>query len=100
MSRRYRKLLQLAGLPGMRYHDLRHGAASLMAAQGVSARVAMEILGHSNISTTLNIYTHIAPELQRDATDKVASALWPETDTGLVSKLVSNQPARADDGRF
>ena len=77
VSRRFRKLLRLAELPTMRYHDLRHGAASLMAAQGVPARVAMEILGHSQISTTLNIYTHIAPELQKDAADRLSSALWP-----------------------
>ena len=42
-SRRFRKLLRLAGLPPMRYHDLRHWAASLMAAQEVPARVPMEI---------------------------------------------------------
>jgi len=76
VNRRFRKLLQLAGLPTMRYHDLRHGAASLMAAQGVPARVAMEILGHSQISTTMNIYTHIAPELQREASERVSAALW------------------------
>lgn len=63
VSRRFRKLLQLAGVPPMRYHDLRHGAASLMAARGASARVAMEILGHAQIGTTMNIHTHIAPEL-------------------------------------
>ncbi len=91
VSRRFRKLLHLAGLSTMRYHDLRHGAASLMAAQGIPARVAMEILGHSQISTTLNIYTHIAPELQKEATEKVADALWPiEKDTALASKLASN----------
>ena len=99
VSRRFGKLLQLAGLPTMRYHDLRHGAASLMAAQGVSARVAMEILGHAQISTTMNIYTHIAPELQRDATERVADALWPEADTGLVSELVSNSPANPHIGQ-
>ena len=84
----------------MRYHDLRHGAASLMAAQGVSPRVAMEILGHAQISTTMNIYTHIAPELQKEATEKVAGALWPEDSPGLVSKLVSNQGDGADSRPF
>ena len=63
-----------------------------MAAQGVPARVAMEILGHAQISTTLNIYTHIAPELQKEATEKVASALWPDGQSALVSELVSNSP--------
>lgn len=69
----------------MRYHDLRHGAASLMAAQGVPARVTMEILGHAQINTTMNIYTHIAPELQKDAAERLSSALWPDGSTALVS---------------
>ena len=77
VSRRFRKLLQSAGLPTMRYHDLRHGAASLMAAQGVPARVAMEILGHAQISTTMNIDAHVAPEFQKEASERVAAALWP-----------------------
>ena len=76
-SRCFKKLLALAGLPTMRYHDLRHGAASLMAAQGVPPRVAMEILGHAQISTTMNIYAHVAPELQKEAMSKLAAALWP-----------------------
>ena len=63
----------------MRYHDLRHGAASLMAAQGVLARVAMEILGHAQISTTMNVYAHAAPELQKEAAERVVVALWPES---------------------
>jgi integrase len=77
VGRRFKKLLAVAGLPVMRYHDLRHGAASLMAAQGVPARVAMEVLGHAQISTTMNIYAHIAPEFQKEASEKVAAALWP-----------------------
>ena len=84
----------------MRYHDLRHGAASLMAAQGISPRVAMEILGHAQISTTMNIYTHVAPELQKEATEKVAGALWPEGSPRLVSELVSNQGDGADNRPF
>lgn len=79
VSRRFKKLLALAELPAMRYHDLRHGAASLMAVQGVPSRVAMEILGHAQISTTMNIYAHVAPELQEEAMSKVAAALWPGT---------------------
>ena len=74
----------------MRYHDLRHGAASLMAAQGVPERVAMEILGHAQIGATMNIYTHIAPELQEDAAERLSSALWPDTRSTLASELTSN----------
>ena len=51
----------------MRFHDLRHGAASLLLAQGVSLREIMEILGHSQISLTANTYAHVAPELKREA---------------------------------
>jgi integrase len=63
----------------MRYHDLRHGAASLMAAQGVPPRVAMEILGHSQISTTMNIYTHVAQEMLHEAAELMAGSLWPNS---------------------
>lgn len=73
--RRFRSLLKLAGLPRMRYHDLRHGAASLMAAQGVPARIAMELLGHSQIATTMNVYTHVTPQDQREASAKVSEAI-------------------------
>ena len=76
VTRRFKALLAAAGLPDMRYHDLRHGAASLMAAQGVPARVAMEVLGHSQISTTMEIYSHVTEESQRDAVNRVAEALW------------------------
>ena len=93
VSRRFGRLLQLAGLPAMRYHDLRHGAASLMAAQGVSARVAMEILGHAQISTTLNIYTHIAPELQKDAVEPV-SQVWVGVEYGSGVRLKRHQGGR------
>ena len=47
-----------------------------MAAQGVPARVA-EVLGHAQISTTMNIYAHVAPEFQKEASERVAAALWP-----------------------
>ena len=51
----------------MRYHYPRHQAASLMAAQSVPARVVMEMLGHSQMITTMNIYIHIAEEMHFEA---------------------------------
>jgi integrase len=62
-------LLKRAGLPPMRFHDLRHSCASLLAVQGVPARVAMEIMGHSNIAMTQNIYTHVLEESTRAGVD-------------------------------
>ena len=55
----------------MRIHDLRHTCASLLLTQGVHPRVVMETLGHSQISVTMNTYTHVMPTLLRDAADKM-----------------------------
>jgi integrase len=77
-THRFQKLVKRAGLPMQRFHDLRHAAASFLLAQGVPARVVMEILGHSQISLTLNTYSHVVPSLQRDATDRLGALLAGE----------------------
>jgi integrase len=69
--RQFKKLLAGAGLPSVRVHDLRHTAASLLLAQNVPARVVMEILGHSQIALTMNTYSHVAPEVSREAADRI-----------------------------
>ncbi len=61
------RLLADAGLPRQRFHDLRHCAASLLLAAGVAPRTIMGILGHSQISLTMNTYAHLSPALERDA---------------------------------
>ena len=48
-------------------HDARHGCASLLVACGVSPRVVMEILGHSQIGLTMDVYTHVTQDTQREA---------------------------------
>jgi integrase len=73
--RSFWRLLEKAGLPRMRFHDLRHSCASLLLVQGVPARVVMETLGHSNISITMDTYTHVLPELQRQAAEAMDRAL-------------------------
>lgn len=75
VRRRFPRLLKKAGLPAMPFHNLRHSCASLLLAQGVPARVVMETLGHSQISLTLNTYTHVAAELMREAADAMDRAL-------------------------
>ena len=60
---RFQTLLAKANLPRMRFHDLRHATASLLIADHVPARVVMEMLGHSSITTTMNIYAHVMPAL-------------------------------------
>lgn len=73
--RELRGHLDKAGLPAMRFHDLRHSCASLLAAQGVHPRVAMEILGHSTIALTMDVYSHVLPDLQREAARSMDEAL-------------------------
>ena len=55
----------------MRIHDLRHTTATLLLSQGVHPRVVMETLGHSQISLTLDTYSHVLPSLQSDAAKRL-----------------------------
>jgi integrase len=85
--REFRKLLAHAGLPPVRLHDLRHTAASLLLAQNVPARVVMEILGHSQIALTMNTYSHVAPEVSREAADRMARMLWQSAEDDAADAL-------------
>jgi len=77
VTRRFQALLASAGLPHQRFHDLRHACASLLIAQGVSPRVVMETLGHSQISLTMNTYSHVTPALGRAAAERMNELLGP-----------------------
>ena len=71
VTNRFQRLLHEAGLPRLRFHDLRHSCATLLLVQNVPPRVVMEILGHSDITMTMNTYTHVLPELQRQAAERM-----------------------------
>jgi integrase len=75
VTRLLRDVLTKAALPLVRMHDLRHSCATLLLAQGVNPRVVMETLGHSQISLTLDTYSHVLPALQADAADRMDAAL-------------------------
>jgi integrase len=75
VTRRFQAVLAAADLPHQRFHDLRHACASLLLSQGIAARVVMEQLGHSQISLTLNTYTHVSPALGRAAADRMNDLL-------------------------
>jgi integrase len=79
ITHRFHKLLKQAELPAMRFHDLRHACASLLLVQGVHPRVVMETLGHSQISLTMNTYSHVLPVLQREAADRMEAVLAGHT---------------------
>ncbi|HEY1388099.1 MAG TPA: site-specific integrase [Ktedonobacterales bacterium] len=69
------RLLERANLPRIRFHDLRHSAATLLLLLGIHPKVVSEMLGHSNISITLDLYSHVLPEMQRDATNALDKLL-------------------------
>ena len=77
----FHRILERAGLRRQRFHDLRHGAASLLLSQGASLREIMEILGHSQIGLTANLYTHLTPAMKKEGAarmDAVLAGLRPD----------------------
>ncbi len=60
-KRSFAPLLQLANLPPIRFHDLRHTCATLLFGRGVHPKYVQELLGHSNIAITLDTYSHVIP---------------------------------------
>ena len=67
LSRKFHSIVTALGLDGLRLHDLRHAHASFMLLQGVHPSIVAERLGHANVSTTLNVYSHVLPGLQEQA---------------------------------
>ncbi|MEV7877696.1 tyrosine-type recombinase/integrase [Streptomyces microflavus] len=65
--RSFTRVAETAGLRVIRLHDARHGCATILTAAGVAPRVVMEILGHSQISITMDVYTHVVQDTQREA---------------------------------
>jgi integrase len=65
------------GLPLVSWHSFRHSHATLLSEAGESLKTAQAILGHSDLKTTLNIYTHAIPESERRAVERVAGILFP-----------------------
>lgn len=88
-KRSFKRHLERAGLSReVRFHDLRHTAATLLLASGVNVKVVSEMLGHSSVSITLNIYAHVLPHMQQSA----VSAM----DQLLGMPAVSPEPRKID----
>ena len=75
VTRAFQTALEAAGLPGQRFHDLRHAAASFMLGEGVPLTAAQEVLGHSTIAVTADIYSDVIPAATRDATKRAGTLL-------------------------
>ena len=72
---RFHDLLDDAGLPPVRLHDLRHGAATLALAAGTDLKIVQGMLGHSTITLTADTYTSVLPELARTAAENTAGLI-------------------------
>lgn len=79
LSRHFKTVLERASLPDIRFHDLRRSTATLLASMGVPPRVTMEILRHTQIATTLNIYADVVPQANRDALNQLGDTLELQT---------------------
>jgi integrase len=75
LTRHFRALAAAAGLPPIRLHDLRHGAATLALAAGVELKVVQDMMGHASIVLTADTYTSVLPEVARTAAEQVASLI-------------------------
>ena len=60
-------------MPHIRFHDLRHSAATILLSMGVNVKVVQEMLGHSRISMTLDTYSHVLPGMQEEAVEKISN---------------------------
>jgi integrase len=77
LYRSFKDLLRSAGLPDIRFHDLRHTAATLMLNHGVAPIIVSRRLGHSRVSITLDIYGHLIPEMQNEAAEMIDDLITP-----------------------
>lgn len=75
LHRDFKLILDKAGLPNIRFHDLRHTAATLMLQEGIHPKIVQERLGHSQISITLDTYSHVLPAMQETAAAKMDEVL-------------------------
>ncbi len=74
-NRSFKPLLKRSGLPQIRFHDLRHTCATLLLSKNVNPKVVSEMFGHSSISITLDIYSHLLPDMQEKAIEALEEML-------------------------
>ncbi len=75
VTRSFKPLLTQSRLPDIRFHDLRHTFATLMLRNGEHPKVVQEMLGHATIAITMDTYSHVLPNMQRDAVDRLEELL-------------------------
>jgi len=98
---RFKKILKRAELPNIRFHDLRHSAATLLLGMGVHTKIVQELLGHSTMAMTADIYSHVLPTMQQGAIDRLNDVLKTQEekqseddDEGLAGAGVPRKPKK------
>jgi integrase len=74
-THRFKPLLKRAGLPQIRFHDLRHTCATLLLTKNVNPKIVSEMMGHASIAITLDTYFHVLPNMQDSAAKAMEDAL-------------------------
>ena len=79
-NRYFYPLLDRAGLPHIRFHDLRHSCATLLLSEGIHPKIVSDLLGHSQIGITLDLYSHVTATMQAVATEAMGRLLGGQDD--------------------
>lgn len=82
MQKHFKPILERASLPTtLRLYDLRHSCATLLLAANENPKVVSERLGHASITLTMDTYSHVIPDMQQGASDKLEQMLFTKTGT-------------------
>lgn len=82
VTKAFQQALHRAGLPRLRFHDLRHGYATLLVASGAPLRAVADVLGHSRVTLTAETYSHIAPAVRQELAARLDALLPPPRGAG------------------
>ncbi|HDR7661449.1 site-specific integrase [Bacillus wiedmannii] len=80
IRRVFKSIIKKAGIPKIRFHDMRHTHATLLLLQGVNPKIVSERLGHADVRITLDTYSHLLPSMQKDTAIKFGEMLFGEDD--------------------
>ncbi len=97
LARAWSRVLAVAGVGHVRWHDLRHAHATLMLQAGIHPKIVSERLGHASVAITLDTYSHVLPGLQASAAAALDALLVPPVDDPVADvrwRSVSNWPRK------
>jgi integrase len=98
LDHEFKALCDAAELRRIRFHDLRHSAASILIAQGVHPKAIQELLRHSSFQLTMDTYGHLFDEIERETADKMDQVLRGKLDETQPHK-VSDKVSKAVEGK-